>query len=1576
MIGIIARRPLATIGFWIIVMILLLPIFFKIEEAVIYNEESMLPKDMESIRALEIQREIAGGDSEKEIIFIDGVDIGDLETNLRLIDLFRDIEGSVIGRYAEEIDGYPYIVSDIFSSINSSLESMIHNISNISTALYNASIEVIDGLSGTVESFESLNELIRGINELILSADAEYSRLVNETTSISWIAIQIRELDLQYRYLTTQLERLIRSIPDISESIVRLDRAYIEATDRFAVLALRANDTAEVVRLADRVYIDLYREIKNVMGMRSQMLDMLSDRERVGSLMLLVSKTWWDIARTYFYYSADPSRYYELTNLTFIDERYSPLPPDKASYIYASVAGLVNGSNISLDDAVTETAFTLLAGELGIGDPNIIYILKYAWIESLNKYKVSNSIQCLVCILTLPSQENPVAHIDSQLALLKALVLVGSSASESISSDPSRYFEIVVYEYLSKSIGDELASYLAPRIASNNISKFDLALAASRIVEDVIRIPGVSGPLLNILMQYDPFINGSLLKDRDKLSRAVTDLLYSLDERLRSIDKSILYEISYTSIGGEASRNRLAELAIRYIEAEIMDGRDLNAYPVGNIDFLRVLDPEARGLLIYNRSLLNQALKSIVVESFREFNISISDDIASRIIALGYRQNVSRADVSVVSLDILRDQLSTIYQDDSEYLIDKIIEVLSIYDPYANASLVYDQEVYFNSLYGLLEAIAGDYMERSYIAKLADLLASDPTPPRRVLAGFIAEMISDKLAGYLGEEEFPEYNRSRIAALSRAVEEVLLKYDPAALGTIEKSRSLAVSALLDVVETFDPDVYSFIASNLSRADLYALLDDPLYYIDLSKKLFRENIFAALEKEFEEIELKEVYIDLVNRIVDRWPDIDDETIWLWIGVELKNYMEEVDLGELADLDLLNRYLDDVVDRSIEVSRGLSSLDQVIGDLARSIFIDTLENLLDEFGILVSKDRDGFVVLFTPIGDDIYSKYEAGRSIYSTVYFKLSKEFPNAEVYWTGQVAISREIEEAGSGEAERIRLLSQVLVFIVLLVVLESLAAVAIPFIGIFIAAVVSGALIYFIATGGYMDLFNITRLLMITTAFGVGADYTGYLVTRFREEISRHGDPVKAAETSLRRSGPAIVVSALTTMAGFGSLTLGWEFPLFRSLGIALPVTVGVVALVSLTIVPAILSLLGRGGWFWWPRKVALSKYGSVSESRVVRYLAGRAWIVGVIFVLLAVGSVVGIGSIEASHDIRLFLSRDSPALSVVDLVMGEVDPGVIYPITIAIDLGDRRVSDEVLAYIEELAGRIERLDNIRSVFGPTRPSGVPLDNVSLSSIYSSGGDRFISEAKDLVYLEAVLSIDPFSAEALEVVDRVRTVARDWAEDIGARVYVGGASAFSRDLDILVNDIFWFRVLPTATILMIAIFTLIFGGFPASLISVAIVMVSGLIGILLTGFVSRAVFDSPMLWFLPQVVFTAIMGVGMDYNSFYMARAREECVYRGRCGIEGSAMASGAVGRLVIGLAFIVVAAYSSLILAATPGNIQIGVAISISVIVASFMASYIVAPILIAKLGVLAWKPWGMRSPREGDSVGEEKNM
>jgi uncharacterized membrane protein YdfJ with MMPL/SSD domain len=124
----------------------------------------------------------------------------------------------------------------------------------------------------------------------------------------------------------------------------------------------------------------------------------------------------------------------------------------------------------------------------------------------------------------------------------------------------------------------------------------------------------------------------------------------------------------------------------------------------------------------------------------------------------------------------------------------------------------------------------------------------------------------------------------------------------------------------------------------------------------------------------------------------------------------------------------------------------------------------------------------------------------------------------------------------------------------------------------------------------------------------------------------------------------------------------------------------------------------------------------------------------------------------------------------------------------------------------------------------------------------------------------------------------------------------------------------------------------------------------------LTGVIFNNAFSSPVLWFLPQVIFTAMLGVGMDYNSFYMARAREICLAEGECDSRGVARASGIVGRLIMGLAMVMAAAFGSLMLSSSIGLREIGFSLLVSVLLVASAVSYLVLPPMLSIIGKRMW--------------------
>mgnify|MGYP000076630031 CR=1 FL=1 len=781
---------------------------------------------------------------------------------------------------------------------------------------------------------------------------------------------------------------------------------------------------------------------------------------------------------------------------------------------------------------------------------------------------------------------------------------------------------------------------------------------------------------------------------------------------------------------------------------------------------------------------------------------------------------------------------------------------------------------------------------------------------------------------------------------------ILEKYDPEARGLLRSGDSLINASLELFILSANRTGYGDLTRGipLDLLEKIAVGQDPVllaksYFLNISVGRISSGLTDTSGYKINSTTLREV----VEYIVNTYPNTSRDRVYEYYRKIIASSIEESS-QEIGGFETLVRSLADLIaSKSMDAYLGRISTAKAINDTSSEIFSKVFGSVLKTAsGRIAGYSNTSFIVIYTPAGNN---SYESSKNFAKIVREAIGRFYPNTSILWSGGIAIGEDLRRSSVEDVARISRVSEILVFVVLLAILGSLVAVILPYVGIVLGVVVGGGVAYFIASAGAAEMLSLTRTLIYVIPLGLGSDYAAYLVYRFREEYSRLRDPRLAAEESLRRAGPAIVASALTVMAGFGSLALGWEFPLFRSLGVFMPLVVGVTALSCLTLVPSILSIAGGFRLFWWGFGRGIK--GSFRPSSLSYRISRLGPAIPVVFMVISISSLAVYPSIQASHDLRLFLPSNAPSIAALDAIASDIGYGQVFPTYVVIVSGhDMRIDD--LYRVEELSYKISEIPGVKSVEGPTRPFGDAI-NITSKILEDPVVSRYISG--NMAYLRIILEPNPFSGDAISIVEEIRNLSRIWGSRYGYTIYIGGTTSSSGELDKLVNGIFWQRVLPFSIASMILIFTIVFRGFIAAVIAVSLVILSSLISMVLTGFIFNRIFSTPVIWFLPQVVFTAMLGVGMDYNSFYMARAREVCITVGECNARGSSIASGAVGRLIIGLAFVVAAAFGSLMLSSSTGLREIGLSLLVSAMMISTASSYLVAPPLLSILGRRAWK-------------------
>jgi uncharacterized protein len=105
--------------------------------------------------------------------------------------------------------------------------------------------------------------------------------------------------------------------------------------------------------------------------------------------------------------------------------------------------------------------------------------------------------------------------------------------------------------------------------------------------------------------------------------------------------------------------------------------------------------------------------------------------------------------------------------------------------------------------------------------------------------------------------------------------------------------------------------------------------------------------------------------------------------------------------------------------------------------------------------------------------------------------------------------------------------------------------------------------------------FNVMTAMVSALAIGIGVPFGIHVVNRFLEDRDRSDDLGEAMRSTLEHTGGALVGSALTTIAGFGSLVLSAVTP-FRQFGLVLAMTIGLALLASVIVLPAMLAIHTR----------------------------------------------------------------------------------------------------------------------------------------------------------------------------------------------------------------------------------------------------------------------------------------------------------------------------------------------------------------------------------------------------------------
>ncbi|MDP9456062.1 MAG: hypothetical protein CYG60_23125 [Actinobacteria bacterium] len=299
------------------------------------------------------------------------------------------------------------------------------------------------------------------------------------------------------------------------------------------------------------------------------------------------------------------------------------------------------------------------------------------------------------------------------------------------------------------------------------------------------------------------------------------------------------------------------------------------------------------------------------------------------------------------------------------------------------------------------------------------------------------------------------------------------------------------------------------------------------------------------------------------------------------------------------------------------------------------------------------------------------------------------------YVTGAPAVYLDITEASNEDIRRAEKYAFPLALLILIVAFGSLVAAGVPVVIGGASVAVTLATLYFVAGAYDMSFFVLTISTML--GLGLGIDYALFAVSRFREELENY--PVsEAVPRTVETAGRSIFFSGTAVLIGLMGL-LFFPYMFMRSIGVAGSFVVFVSVAAALTLLPALLSVLGH-------RINALSLRRRRNSEPVGAYFWGRSAEVvmnhpfvvllavgGILFALLYPALHMKVGIPEASVLPTRYESRVGD-----DILKQDFDYARLTPIDVVATLPGDPLSSENLARVRDFGRSVGETDGVESV--------------------------------------------------------------------------------------------------------------------------------------------------------------------------------------------------------------------------------------------------------------------------------------
>jgi putative drug exporter of the RND superfamily len=694
------------------------------------------------------------------------------------------------------------------------------------------------------------------------------------------------------------------------------------------------------------------------------------------------------------------------------------------------------------------------------------------------------------------------------------------------------------------------------------------------------------------------------------------------------------------------------------------------------------------------------------------------------------------------------------------------------------------------------------------------------------------------------------------------------------------------------------------------------------------------------------------------------------------------------------ELATRFHSPFVDRVVLVIQGLPSADseegeQALGTIEKALQAEpgvsgVISRLDSHDSIFLGKGGGTFILVGLastngPVELLVPKLHELANSLQD----QLRGRYPAVKLELTGETPLNFDIRKASADDVNHAETLVIPATLALLLVAFGSLVAALIPLAVGQLAIATALAIAGFLALRWHLSI--LVQNLATMLGLGLGIDYALLMVSRYREAIAVEPDGLKASVIAARQAGRTLLISASTVAIGFLALLTG-PISEVRSIGVAGVLVAGMSVLLTNTLVPALLAVLGQrinAGRLPFTPSLDGPRAARTGERwrRWGRVIVAHPWLA----ILLAGAPLVLLASQAARLDTSVprgdWLPSSAESVRALHTLEHMDRVGIVYSLRVILELPADNIAqtDSGWNALDRFSKRLAtdpRSDRVISLTTIAESNRSALDNIPRETRRT-----FLSRDGRAALVEVL----PATAVSLnDQVNWVRELRKTGAVALtgvpGATLRIGGIPALTADYQTIVQERFlsvMLMVVGGTLIALLAGFRSLFAAVKAivlNLLSVAasfgalVLVFQDGHGIRFFGVPEGTVSIFPIV---PIVAFAIVFGLSMDYEVFLVARVLEER-RRGLSEMEAIPEGMARTAGLITSAAAIMIVVFAAFTFGSFLVIKMLGFTLAIAVLIDATLVRIVIGPALLRVAGDWNWWPGGLAAARKLPANGE----